>query len=280
MNILVIGLGLIGGSICKALSDKTNHTVWGYDKNKHVLEQALNLGCITSVANENDFCKADMVIVCLHPVATRSFMESYIPKLKSGCILFDVCGIKGQMVSDITELALKHSVHYVGTHPMAGKEFSGFNYSDKDLFNGANFIVTPIKDTDTNALNKVIKLAKEIGFGHIINTDPYEHDKIIAYTSQLAHIVSSAYVKSPTLEKEKGFTGGSFQDMTRIATLNEDMWTSLFLLNKENLLFEIDTLIQNLKLYYDIISKNNSDKLRDLLRDGRILKEKNLQNTL
>jgi len=184
------------------------------------------------------------------------------------------------MVSDITELALKHSVHYVGTHPMAGKEFSGFNYSDKDLFNGANFIVTPIKDTDTNALNKVIKLAKEIGFGHIINTDPYEHDKIIAYTSQLAHIVSSAYVKSPTLEKEKGFTGGSFQDMTRIATLNEDMWTSLFLLNKENLLFEIDTLIQNLKLYYDIISKNNSDKLRDLLRDGRILKEKNLQNTL
>ena len=161
------------------------------------------MGCITSAANENDFCKADMVIVCLHPVATRSFMESYIPKLKSGCILFDVCGIKGQMVSDITELALKHSVHYVGTHPMAGKEFSGFNYSDKDLFNSANFIVTPIKDTDTeNALNKVIKLAKEIGFGHIINTDPYEHDKIIAIPHNL-HILFQVHMLKSYAGKRK-----------------------------------------------------------------------------
>lgn len=278
MNILVVGLGLIGGSICKALSDKTTHNIWGYDRDENVLKQALNWGCISSTANENDFNKADIVIVCLHPIASRSFMESHIPKLKNNCVIFDVCGIKGQMVLDITESALEYNVHYIGTHPMAGKEHSGFEFSDKDLFKNANFIVTPIDKTDSNALNTVISLAEQIGFGAIIKSDPFEHDSIIAYTSQLAHIVSSAYVKSPTLKKEKGYTGGSFQDMTRIATLNEDMWTDLFLLNKESLIFEIDMLMHNLKLYRDAISENDSDKLKEYLRDSRILKEYNLKD--
>lgn len=280
MNILVIGLGLIGGSICKALSDRTSHAIWGYDRDKNTLEQALDFGCISSAVSENEFSNADMVIVCLHPLASRSFMETNIPKFKSNCIVFDVCGIKGQMVSDITDLALQYNIHYVGTHPMAGKEHSGFEFSDKDLFNGANFIVTPIDKTDSDALEIVITLAEQIGFGQIIKTDPFEHDNIIAYTSQLAHIVSSAYVKSPTLEKEKGFSGGSFQDMTRIATLNEDMWTNLFLLNRDSLIFEIDTLTNNLTLYRDAISENDSNKLRELLRDSRILNENNSQNTL
>lgn len=280
MNILVIGLGLIGGSICKALSDRTSHAIWGYDRDKNTLEQALDFGCISSAVSENEFSNADMVIVCLHPLASRSFMETNIPKFKSNCIVFDVCGIKGQMVSDITDLALQYNIHYVGTHPMAGKEHSGFEFSDKDLFNNANFIVTPIDKTNSNALEIVITLAEQIGFGQIIKTDPFEHDNIIAYTSQLAHIVSSAYVKSPTLEKERGFSGGSFQDMTRIATLNEDMWTNLFLLNRDSLIFEIDTLTNNLTLYRDAISENDSNKLRELLRDSRILNENNSQNTL
>ncbi|HHX56919.1 MAG TPA: prephenate dehydrogenase, partial [Clostridiales bacterium] len=174
MNILVVGLGLIGGSFCKALSDKTAHTIWGYDRDKNVLEQALNFGCISSAVNENEFNNADMVIVCLHPLASRSFMETNIPKFKSNCIVFDVCGIKGQMVSDITDLALQYNIHYVGTHPMAGKEHSGFEFSDKDLFNNANFIVTPIDKTNANALEIVITLAKQIGFGQIIETNPFE----------------------------------------------------------------------------------------------------------
>ncbi len=280
MNILVVGLGLIGGSFCKALSDKTAHTIWGYDRDKNVLEQALNFGCISSAVNENEFNNADMVIVCLHPLASRSFMETNIPKFKSNCIVFDVCGIKGQMVSDITDVALQYNIHYVGTHPMAGKEHSGFEFSDKDLFNNANFIVTPIDKTNANALEIVITLAKQIGFGQIIETNPFEHDNIIAYTSQLAHIVSSAYVKSPTLLKEKGFSGGSFQDMTRIATLNEDMWTNLFLLNRDSLIFEIDTLTNNLTRYRDAISENNSDKLKELLRESRILKEDNVKGII
>lgn len=280
MNILVVGLGLIGGSFCKALSDKTAHTIWGYDRDKNVLEQALDFGCISLAVNENEFNNADMVIVCLHPLASRSFMETNIPKFKSNCIVFDVCGIKGQMVSDITDLALQYNIHYVGTHPMAGKEHSGFEFSDKDLFNNANFIVTPIDKTNANALEIVITLAKQIGFGQIIETNPFEHDNIIAYTSQLAHIVSSAYVKSPTLLKEKGFSGGSFQDMTRIATLNEDMWTNLFLLNRDSLIFEIDTLTNNLTRYRDAISENNSDKLKELLRESRILKEDNVKGII
>lgn len=280
MNILVVGLGLIGGSFCKALSDKTAHTIWGYDRDKNVLEQALDFGCISSAVNENEFNNADMVIVCLHPLASRSFMETNIPKFKSNCIVFDVCGIKGQMVSDITDLALQYNMYYVGTHPMAGKEHSGFEFSDKDLFNNANFIVTPIDKTNANALEIIITLAEQIGFGQIIETNPFEHDNIIAYTSQLAHIVSSAYVKSPTLLKEKGFSGGSFQDMTRIATLNEDMWTNLFLLNRDSLVFEIDTLTNNLSRYRDAISENNSDKLKELLRESRILKEDNVKGII
>ena len=160
---------------------------------------------------------------------------------------------------------------------MAGKERFGFDFSDGALFIGANFIVAPTENTDKDSVLAVEKLAKKMGFKKIVESSPFDHDSIIAYTSQLAHVVSSAYVKSPTMQKEFGFSAGSFKDMTRIATLNESMWTSLFLANKDCLVFEIDELIKNLTDYRDAIKNNDSENLEKLLRDGRILKEENIR---
>lgn len=278
MKILVAGLGLIGGSYCKAISSYTAHEVYGYDLDTNVINAAKKCGCIKMGVTAESFGEFDMVIVGLHPKAAETFLAEYMSCFKKGAIISDVCGIKGDMVVRMTESALENGVRFVGTHPMAGKERFGFEFSDGSLFIGANFIVTPIEKTDKNALLIVERLAKDMGFGKIVETSPFEHDSVIAYTSQLAHIVSSAYVKSPTMQKELGFSAGSFKDMTRIATLNESLWTSLFLANQKCLLYEIDCLVEHLMEYRRAISENDSDTLERLLRDGRLLKEENLKS--
>ncbi len=277
MKILIVGLGLIGGSYCKAISSYTDHEVYGLDNNADVIKAAVDCGCITGSTDISQFDMFDMVIVCLHPVPAYKFMRDNVAKMKKGAILSDVCGIKGQMSVNMTKLANKYNVNYVGTHPMAGKERFGFEFSDGALFIGANFIVTPTEETDKESVLVVEKLAKKMGFKKIVESSPFDHDSIIAYTSQLAHVVSSAYVKSPTMQKELGFSAGSFKDMTRIATLNESMWTSLFMSNKECLLFEIDELIKHLSEYRDAIANDNNEILERLLKDGRILKEENIR---
>lgn len=277
MKILVAGLGLIGGSYCKAISSYTQHEVYGYDLDADTIKAAEDSGCIKKGVSPESFEDFDMIIVGLHPNAAKSFMNEFMSCFKKGAIVADVCGIKGEMVLQMTEKAIENGVFYVGTHPMAGKERFGFEFSDGSLFIGANFIVTPVEKTDKNSVLTVETLAKDMGFGKIVETTPFEHDSVIAYTSQLAHVVSSAYVKSPTMQKELGFSAGSFKDMTRIATLNESMWTSLFLANRDCLVYEIDQLIEHLTEYRKAISENNPEVLEKLLKDGRILKEENLR---
>ena len=169
-------------------------------------------------------------------------------------------------------------MRYVGIHPMAGKEFGGYYNSTADLFVKANFIIAPFDDSEENDINLLRELAKEIGAGKIVVTSPENHDKMIAYTSQLAHIVSSAYVKSPELGLECGFSGGSFQDMTRIANKNEDMWTDLFMQNRRHLMYELDMLIQNLNKYNDALKNSDNAAMRKLIAEGRELKEENLRH--
>ncbi len=275
MKITVIGLGLIGGSICKAIKKYTNNQVYGYGRNKETLNKALNCYAIDQITD--DLSIADMTIVCTPPDNAFSFMQLNADKFKKGSIVADVCGIKGQHAVDTNSILKSAGVNYVGTHPMAGKERAGFDNSDADLFLNANFIVTPLEDTNKEKLMEVVVLAKEMGFGRIIHATPFDHDKIIAYTSQLAHVVSNAYVKSPTMEIELGFSGGSFQDMTRVATVNEYMWTDLFFDNRECLLNEVTTLIENLKEYQKALADNDREKMISLLRDGRVLKEENLK---
>lgn len=279
MNILVVGLGLIGGSLCKALKKYTSHTVIGCDTNKDV-ERLAKYEKSIDKCFKDDFSEVDLLIVCLYPDTAKKYFSSVADKLNKGTAVTDVCGIKGEFADFMNETANKYGLHYVGMHPMAGKEFGGYRNSFAELFQNANFIITPFEDSDSETEEMLKKLAKKIGGKRLVVTSPYEHDKMIAYTSQLAHVVSSAYVKSPVIEKECGFSGGSFQDMTRIATMNEDMWSTLFLQNRDNLLEELDTLIANLGKYRNAIADNDKTELSALIHEGRSIKERNLKRRL
>lgn len=274
MNIQVIGLGLIGGSFCKAIKTKTSHTLLGYDLDDAVMQKALSEGAIDAAAQ--NLGEADLTIVCLHPRPAIAFMRKHAGKFKKGSIVIDACGVKKQVQDAVFGPLSQNGVTFIGAHPMAGREFSGFDFSLASLFEGASFILTPEESTPENAVGIVTKLAKDLGFTSIVKTTPEKHDAVIAYTSQLCHVVSNAYVKSPTLGEEKGFSAGSFLDLTRVAKLDENMWASLFFMNKQPLVFELETIISHLNEYLSALKQNDEAALTALLRNGRELKEKSM----
>ncbi len=277
MNICVIGLGLIGGSLCKTIKKHTNHTVYGIDKDPHAVSSALKCGAIDHVGDDKSLENADLSIVCLYPELTVSWICSHAKSFKKGSLVIDVCGIKKEIIVAVSSILEENEVEFIGTHPMAGREFSGFDYSVANLFDNASFIITPTEGTSADKLEMLKSFAKELHFKNIVLSTPEQHDQIIAYTSQLAHVVSSAYVKSPTLDVQAGFSAGSFQDLTRVAKLNEDMWTSLFMLNRESLIPEIDTIIGHLQEYKDALEAKDNAHLCELLKDGRIKKENSMK---
>ena len=271
MIITVVGLGLIGGSLCKAIKKHTNHTVYGVDTNRETIEMALSQHAID--AETADLGLADITIVSLYPITTMDFIKENADKFKKGSIVIDTCGIKKAIVDSATPVLADNDVTFIGVHPMAGREFSGFEYSLDNLFDEASFIITPSENVSQTKINLIEDFAYAIHFKKVVIATPEEHDQIIAFTSQLAHVVSNAYIKSPTHQKQLGFSAGSFQDLTRVAKLNEDMWTPLFMLNKEPLCFEIDYIIARLTEYRDAMMNGDNERLKQLLRDGRILKE-------
>lgn len=279
MNILVSGMGLIGGSFCKALKKYTNHTVIGYDINSDIEKLAVSENSIDRIFN-GDYSGIDIIIVCMYPEITEQYFYSTVPRMEKNTLITDVCGIKGEMSERLHKLTRQYGISYIPIHPMAGKEVGGYSNSSADLYIRANMVITPFSDSDGNKVGMLSRLSENIGFRKIVVTTPQEHDSMIAYTSQLAHIVSSAYVKSPSLEKECGFSGGSFQDMTRIATMNEDMWTSLFMQNRKNLENELSILIQNLEKYRKALEENDSRTMKKLIREGSDLKYENLKKRL
>lgn len=278
MIIAVVGLGLIGGSFCKTIKKKTNHTVLGLDISKETVRQALEVGAIDREISVQELEEADLTFLCLYPQDTISFLKENADCFRSGSVVSDTCGIKDQIVQTAEQELGKRNVDFVGTHPMAGREFSGFSYSTDTLFDHASFIVTATEHSNPNAVNLVTDLAVLMGFREIVRTDAKRHDEIIAFTSQLAHVVSNAYMKSPTAQYERGFTGGSFQDLTRVAMLNDKMWTELFSLNREPLLYEINTILGHLDQYRDALEAENYPLLRQLLYEGSELKKKDLKN--
>ena len=278
MKILVVGLGLIGGSLCKAIKKYTDHSVIGLNRTESTAVTALSEGAIDKIYEEGD--SPDLVIISLFPEASENWLRDHAAKLNKNALITEVCGIKGQFSHRMKKLAEENGLRYIGIHPMAGKEFGGYKNSFAELFQKANFIIAPFADSADSDIELLKGLVTEIGAGKIVVTSPEDHDKMIAYTSQLAHVVSSAYVKSPELALECGFSGGSFQDMTRIATMNENMWTDLFMQNRENLLFELDTLIDSLKEYSDALRNGDAEAMVSLIAEGRRLKEENLRNRL
>lgn len=274
MNIAVVGLGLIGGSICKSLKKNTFHHIMGLDNDKNTIEKAVAAGAIDEEITPDRLSEANLTIICLYPEGIMNFVRINSNNFKKGSIVIDSCGVKKRIVDFCTPVLKEKGVIFVGTHPMAGREFSGFDYSTDSLFNGASFIITPLEDTPSIAVDLLSTLAGSIGFGKAVISTPEKHDQVIAYTSQLAHVVSNAYVKSPSVLDFNGFSAGSFLDLTRVAKLNEGMWTSLFLSNKDALVYEIDQILTNITQCRDAIANEDADRLRELLKEGRILKEK------
>ncbi len=274
MNIAVVGLGLIGGSICKALKQNTFHNIMGIDTDKETIAKALEQNAIDEEITPDRLNEASLTIICLYPEAIVDFVKQNADKFKKGTIVADTCGIKEYVVENCTPILEERGVYFVGTHPMAGREFSGFDYSLPDLYKGASYIITPTENTPSLAVDLLSTLASSMGFGKVVISTPEKHDKVIAYTSQLAHVVSNTYVKSPSLLDFNGFSAGSFQDLTRVAKLNEYMWSSLFMCNKKALIEEIDCFIEHFTQYKIAMENDDIDALRELLKDGRILKEK------
>lgn len=268
MEIGIVGLGLIGGSLAKAISQNTDNIVYGTDLSDQVVKKAVLINAIEQPLTDELLPQCDIVIVALYPQATIDYVKSHADLFAPDSIVIDCGGVKGIVCDALIPIAEEHGFLFVGGHPMAGLEHSGFTYAKKTLFNNASMVFTPTKGP-IESMSRLKDLFTAIGFTNIQIATPEEHDKKIAFTSQLAHVVSNAYIKSPTAMEHMGFSAGSYKDLTRVAKLNEHMWTELFLENPENLTNEIDMLIDNLKKYSDAIKANDSETLCDLLRDGR-----------
>ncbi len=274
MKIGIVGLGLIGGSLAKAIKKNTDHLCFAYDINRQTIADAIQQESIDGSFKPEQMTEFDVVILGLYPDTTIDFINENAGNFKKGGIVIDTCGVKGEIIKAVDKKLNDLGVHFIGCHPMAGREFSGFEYSLDNLFDKASFIITPTDNTDADAFEKLKCLSKEIGFLKNVISTPEEHDKVIAFTSQLAHIVSSAYVKSPSLLMQAGFSAGSFKDLTRVAKLNEDMWTTLFMMNRSALLKEIDEIILHLNEYKTALESENDEELHALLKQGREFKEK------
>ncbi len=265
-KIAVVGLGIIGGSICGALT-REGYSVDGFGRSASSIQYALEKGYIQKAGT--NLAEYDVVFIAVPPYATIDYLDN--ATFKEGALVMDICGVKEIM--EKTVYKQPRTYRYVGIHPMAGKETSGIASATPDLFQNANLIITLAAQTAKSDVDEVKEYAKAMGFGRIVECTAEEHDKKIALTSQLAHIVSNAYVKSPQVKGYEGFTGGSFQDMTRIAGVDERVWTPLYACNRENIIEELSGLIENLSVYLDALKKQDDTMLSDTLKEGRLIRE-------
>ena len=269
MNVGIVGLGLIGGSMAKSVKARTAHTVFGTDLDQETMALARMSGAIDAPLTEENLPQCDLILVAICPGAAVRWVRDHADRIAKSAILVDLCGVKRVVVEALTPVAQEHGFAYIGGHPMAGRERGGFAASSEDLYAGASMILTPDERTDMHLLETLKVFFLDIGFAGLTFSDPEEHDRIIAFTSQLAHITSSAYVKSPEAQRRRGFSAGSFQDMTRVARLDENMWTELFLDDADYLVKELDILIGNLTAYSDALKSGDAERVRALLKEGR-----------
>ena len=269
MKVGIVGLGLMGGSMAKSIKARTSHTVYGIDLDQETMSLARLCGAIDGPLTGENLARCDLVLVALRPQAAIDWVREKGAGIPKGAILVDFCGVKRVVVEALAPLAEEYGFSYIGGHPMAGRERGGFTASTEDLYVGASMILTPDQHTDMKLLETLPDFFFDVGFGKLTFSQPEEHDRIIAFTSQLAHIVSSAYVKSPEAQRRRGFSAGSFRDMTRVARLDEEMWTELFLDDADFLTKELGILIGHLEEYREALEARDGERLRSLLRDGR-----------
>jgi prephenate dehydrogenase len=274
MTVGIIGLGLIGGSLAKAYKN-AGHTVFGFDTDDSILEFAVMSNVIDCKADIETLQKCDLILIALYPGATIEFLEKNGRFFNKNTTVIDCCGTKKNVCVAGFDAAKKYGFTFVGGHPMAGTEQSGFKHSDAGLFKGAFMIIVPPEErvNDITFLEEIKQMLSPAQFGKLTVSTAEEHDRIIAFTSQLPHLVSNGFIKSPITSAHKGFSAGSYKDLTRVAWLNEHMWAELFMENKDNLLFVLDDFITTLREYRTAIMSGSHGKLQDLLYEGKLLKE-------
>ncbi len=281
MKVGIIGLGLIGGSLGRAIVKKTDCTVYGFDIDNHAMVEGKLLNAYHHELNKENAKEMDMIFFSLYPEVLEQSLDEYCPLLKKGAIVLDCCGNKRRVVKQMQSLSKKYGhLDFISTHPMAGREFSGISHSTATLFDRASMILVPVK-ADLKRIKEVKDFSLELGFNNVVISTAENHDKIIAFTSQLAHLVSSSYIKSPTASEFMGFSAGSFRDMTRVARLSPEMWAQLTVDNADFLTGEIDNLINSLTEYKDALANKDKAKMKELLSDGnekKLLSEKMRRN--
>ena len=272
MNVGILGLGLIGGSLARAYALE-GHTVYAIQRNESMLSFAMLAGAVHGKLTEETIPQCDLILLAIYPDGSASWLEKNAHLVRKDALVIDCCGIKTEICQRCFPLAEEYGFTFVGGHPMAGSQFSGFKYSRASLFKGQPMVLVPPVFDDMALLDRVKEALKPCQFGFFSVTTAEEHDRMIAFTSQMPHILSNAFIKSPTALNHKGFSAGSYKDMTRVAWLNAPMWAELFMENKENVLFELDFYINSLKAYQDAIQNNDMEALVALLEEGKKRKE-------
>ncbi len=267
MKVGIVGLGLIGGSFAKAIKEKGDITVYGYDINESSFLAAKMTSAVDGRLDDKTVSECDMIIVSLYPDSTVEYISKNAALIKKGAVVVDTCGVKKYVCDKMFSLSAEYGFDFIGGHPMAGTQYSGFSHSKSTLFKGASMILCP-GNTSLQVTEETKQFFLSLGFGNVVFCTPDFHDSQIAFTSQLAHVVSNAYIKSPAAQDHKGFSAGSYKDLTRVARLNPVMWSELFMENKEYLCREIDGIVQELQKYSDAIKEGDRQKLEALLSDG------------
>lgn len=275
LTVGVVGLGLMGGSLAKAYT-AAGHTVLGANRSPATVEIAKLQGTIAEELTPDRLKECDVVFLCTMPASILQYLRDNADNFGDAMVI-DCGGVKRNICKEGFDIAKKHGFLFVGGHPMAGSQKGGYKNSRANLYKDASMIVVPPANDDILLLERIKNLLMPAGFGKVTVTTAEDHDRIIAFTSQLAHIVSNAYIKSPTSSEHRGFSAGSFKDLTRVAYLDPDMWTELFLENADNVVCELDIIIKSLTEYRSAVAEGDSHRLRELLADGRRLKEESLR---
>ncbi len=272
MNVGILGLGLIGGSLARAYA-KSGHSVYACEADESILSFAELAGVVSGELNDKTLRKCDLILLAIYPGGSISWLEGNAQHISPDALVMDCCGVKEDICARCFLLAAKYGFTFVGGHPMAGSHNSGFKYSRSNLFQGAPMVLVPERFDDIALLQRVKDALQPCKFGRFSVTTAADHDRMIAFTSQMPHILSNAFIKSPTALEHKGFSAGSYKDLTRVAWLNPQMWAELFLDNRENVLQELDCYLANLQSYRDAIADKDRTQLISLLEEGKRRKE-------
>ena len=272
MKVGILGLGLIGGSLARAYAI-AGHTVYAIQRNETMLSFAMLAGAVHGKLNDAPIPTCALILLAIYPDGSAGWLEKNAHLISGDALVIDCCGIKREICERCFPLAEKYGFTFVGGHPMAGSQFSGFKYSRATLFKGQPMVLVPPRFDDMDLLDRCKSALAPCEFGSFSVTTAAEHDKMIAFTSQMPHILSNAFIKSPTALNHKGFSAGSYRDLTRVAWLNAPMWAELFMENKDNVLSELEFYIDSLTAYRDAIRQNDLETLTALLEEGKKRKE-------